>query len=519
MLKWFGRRAHQAKPNEATPAFLQAREVVSIVAELDSLKGLTVVTDALAALTNRPLLLSDRFDEIHVLDAAGQRRLFELIKEYLATPRHRKSRESELWGGAYRYLQELYLAYLFCLQRYEEDPLGSTRFKQTLPIAISRALRALRLQLKWALLRYTTPERRIWTEMAGLYTFALDNAVAEHDVPLYPGRPITVRQEFVKGLMVAACSNDTLRPPELDLATRLVDHYAKYFVVAEEPFEGATHWFNMRDPGPPVRNSVVPHEHARVLYIGAGSALEELKAVEAHFVYAGAMPADLVYYDNQDNQMMLAVIKHMAQDWAGKTQARRDERKKHTSRATVVPGLTEIFRSLDFAVNDSLDFTDQPAVESWIVEDTSVGGYGAVIPAVAGDWVEVGSLIGIEGTSIREWRIGVIRRVNRLEGNRQRVGVQLLGSGAALVTLVQKVFSPDASAAADVPAKAEPAVLITRDPEMQAQVEVIARSGMFTHLNYAEMSLGDKVFGLKPTRIVERNARGDRVAFQVVEVV
>ena len=274
----------------------------------------------------------------------------------------------------------------------------------------------------------------------------------------------------------------------------------------------------MRDPGPPVRNSKALSEHAQVLYIGAGAALVELRAVEAHFTYAGSMPADLVYYDKQDNQMLLAVIKHMAQDWAGKTQARKDERKKHTSRVTVVPGLSEICRTLDFAVNDSLDFTDQPAAESWIVEDASEGGYGAVIPAVAGDWVEVGSLVGIEGASIREWRIGVIRRVNRMEGNQQRVGVELLGGGAELVTLVQKVFSPDSSASAAAAAKPEPAVLITRDPETQAQVEIIVRSGMLTHLNYIEMLQGDTVFCLKPARIVERNARGECVAFQVIEV-
>jgi hypothetical protein len=53
---------------------------------------------------------------------------------------------------------------------------------------------------------------------------------------------------------------------------------------------------------------------------------------------------------------------------------------------TVVPGLKEIIQVLEFANNDSLDFTHRQSAESWIVEDMSEGGYGAVIPAVAGDW-------------------------------------------------------------------------------------------------------------------------------------
>ncbi len=511
MLSWFGRSEQRTKPT-----FRSARDVVSDVSELNSLEGLATVTDALTSLTANPkMLLQDRFDEIHLLDSAGQPRLVDLIKEYLATARHKKARESELWGGAYRYLQELYQAYLFCLQRYEADPLGSMRFKLTLPIALGRALRALRLRLKWALLRYTIPEQRIWVEMAGLYTFALENGVAENEVPLYPGRPITVREEFVKGLMVAASSNDTLQPPELDLATRLVDHFAKHFVIAEAPFEGCTHWIDMHNPGPPVRTSRAPPEGASARYIGAGQALGELAAVEAQFAYSGAMPPELVYYDDQDDQVLLKVIKHLALDWAGKTQARKDERRKVTSRVTVVPGLPEIFRALDFAVNDSLDFTDQPTAESWIVEDASEGGYGAVIPSVAGDWVEVGSLIGIEGASIRDWGIGVIRRVNRLDGNQQRVGVQRLGSGAQLVTLEQK--SPRADAKSTERAVSEPAVLITRDPESQEQVELIVRSGMFTNLERTEMLLDDRKFRLKPTKIVERSARAERVSFQVLE--
>jgi hypothetical protein len=134
---------------------------------------------------------------------------------------------------------------------------------------------------------------------------------------------------------------------------------------------------------------------------------------------------------------------------------------------------------------------------------------------VAGDWVEVGSLVGIEGASIREWRIGVIRRVNRLEGDQQRVGVQLLGSDAALVALTQEDGRPTAKSAADSPA--EPAVLITGKPKRHTDVEVLVRSGMFTNLNETDMRLGNKRYRLKPTRVVERNARAERVAFQVAE--
>lgn len=511
MISWFGRK----NPGRHVPA-AGARNIAAEIAEMDSLKGLATVTEALEALTQGRLPLEERFDEAHLLDSTGQPRLVDLIKEYMATARHKKSRENEIWGAAYAYLQALHAAYQSCLARYEADPHGSVRFKLTLPIAIARALRAVRLQLKWTLLRYASPEARIWTDMAELYTYAQTHRVATVEVQVYPGRQIAVREEFAKGLMVAACSNDTFRPAELDYATRLVDHYARLFTVTDAPFDGCTHWFDLDHPGPPMRIARELPRSPSAIYIGAGAALAELASAEAHMAYGGGMPKELMFYDDQDEHLLLSVVRHLALDWAGKAQARKGERRRVTSRVTVVPGLKEILQVLEFAGNDSLDFTNQPAAESWIAEDASDRGYGAVIPSIAGDWVEVGSLVGIEGSSIREWRIGIIRRVNRLQYNNQRVGVELLGRAATLVTIVQDDGHADARDQDE--ADSQMAVLITADAESRDMVEVIVRSGMFTKLNETKMTMGDRVFRLMPTRIVERSARAERVAFQVLKV-
>lgn len=497
MLNWFGRH----KP-DVSPVHRSASEVIAGLTDPDGVENLVAVTAALDALTQRSgLFTEDRFDEIQRLDSAAQPLLFGMIKEYLATARHKKARESKLWGSATSYLQELYRAYLLCLKRYEADPRGSTRFRLKLPIAVARALRALRLQLKWALLRYATPEQHLWTEMAGLYAFAVSNGIADEEVPFYLGRQTSVKEEFVTALMIAACSSDSLRPAELDLATRLVDLYSRHFVISEQPFEGCTHWFDLQASHTPVHASTPPPENDSVRYVGAGDALAELEAVRVEITRTETVPLALLFYEKQNDLLLLAALNHLALDWAGISHARMDERRTASARITVVPGLPGILRALDFAVNDSLDFTDQAAAESWVVENISAGGYGAVIPAIAGDWVEVGSLVGIEGNSIRDWRVGVVRRVNRLEGDQQRVGMQLLGTTAVRVLLSQNA------------ARSVPAVLIV---ETQDGVEVLVRSGMFTHMNETEMLLRNKRLRLKPAKVVERSAHAERVALQVV---
>ena len=73
--------------------------------------------------------------------------------------------------------------------------------------------------------------------------------------------------------------------------------------------------------------------------------------------------------------------------------------------------------------------------ESWIVENVSDGGYGAIIPAARSDWVRVGALIGLKTETAQHWGAGIIRRVARDQHQQRRVGVQVLSkrgdSGAA----------------------------------------------------------------------------------------
>lgn len=510
MLNWFSRRSG----NTPVPQYRKARDIIARLSVGESVAEIGEITVALEALATAGGMQPDeRFDEIHLLDGAGQERLLEMLREYLATPRQRKQRERELWNGAYNYLHNLYGAYLLCLQRYEADPRGAVRFRARLPVALARALRALRLQIKWTLLRYVPPEQRIWTEMAGLYTFAESNGIADEKVMFYPGKHITVKQEFVKGLMIAASSNHSLRPAEQDIATRLVDHYAQFFVMSLQPADDCTHWFDLLDPRPPVRNSRMPPENHAVRYFGAGAALAELEKVTAQIAYERTIPPDLMFYPKLDEQLMMSALRHLALDWAGKTQAREHERKKTTSRVTVVPGLFEILRALDFAVNDSLDFTDQAAAESWVVEDVSEGGFGASIPSVAGDWVDVGGLVGVEGESIRDWRIGVIRRVNRLDGNQQRVGVQLIGGKAGLVKLDRGDARPAAAAVQPLVL----AVLLNPELDKDMDVEVLAPASTFTSMAQIELIRNDERFRLKPIKIIERSARAERVALKVME--
>jgi hypothetical protein len=270
--------------------------------------------------------------------------------------------------------------------------------------------------------------------MADLYQFAETKKFVDEPIAIFPGSSGsgTTKQEYLKALLLSVSSTESLQPLSQDLAVRVVAHFGKQFVLEDGPYVGCTHWINLAEPRAPVRMVHNIPDLPTVCFIGAGEGLQGLEQLRAHISYTRSLPDGLDLGDQYDLDMLLGLLKHLEQDWAGKTQSRRFERRKVATRITVVPGLQEILRMLEFANNDSLDFTILQAAESWIVEDMSEGGYGAVIPSIAGDWVQVGSLIGVEGETFRDWRIGIIRRVTR-HAEQQRVGVQTLGNAAQVL--------------------------------------------------------------------------------------
>ena len=106
-------------------------------------------------------------------------------------------------------------------------------------------------------------------------------------------------------------------------------------------------------------------------------------------------------------------------------------------------------------------------------------------------------------------------RLQQLPSASHLASLQLLGADASLVSLNQVDARAGSKAAED--SADEPAVLITGKPKRRGDIEILVRSGMFTSLNEVEMLSGNKRYRLKPTRVVERNARSERVAFQLSE--
>ena len=169
------------------------------------------------------------------------------------------------------------------------------------------------------------------------------------------------------------------------------------------------------------------------------------------------MPSDLNLGRTYPAEAVIAVLKHLALYWGEKPLARASERRATTGRITVVPGFVPLLDELERDESDALNFTES-AAESWIVENVSDNGFGAIVPPAASDWIRVGELIGVQVEGSARWGVAIIRRVAQDEERHYRVGIEVIAHTVAAVWLSRGSGEP------------EHAILLSMRPDSNGEV-------------------------------------------------
>jgi hypothetical protein len=510
--KWIGAGAVDHPMADAK----QARQIIDGL-PTDAGKALQEVTELLESLNQAEgLRLNRRFECIGLLEGAVKNRQRTLLADYLSTPRQQKYRENQLWNYVYGYWKQLESAYSLCVRQYDSGFSGITSIGISLPVIMARALRALTLQLKWALFRYGPVEPRIWGGIAGLYRLAEQRGVADGVIAIYPGErgKSTLQREFLKAVMLAASSPDGLLPIRQEIADRAIAHFAGVFHLSTRP-EGCTHCFDLAVSKPPLRlfQGAEPTETLR--YFGAGDGLAGLEQLTAQ-ISGGRIPAEFDLGGSYDPKLVASVLKRLAHTWSLAPSVRSTERRQTAGRAAVVSGLKEMLSTLERTGDDDLDFGEQPSAESWIVDNTSDGGYGAIIPARTSEWVKVGALVGLKGETSQGWAVGLVRRITIDEHQQRHAGIQLLTQAA----IALKLSMADSMTSLDFNLSTEPGILLTESPDAEGEVGVLlctgVLNGVFKERDKLELKFRDQSLRLILSKIVEAGDDFDWAKLKII---
>ena len=139
----------------------------------------------------------------------------------------------------------------------------------------------------------------------------------------------------------------------------------------------------------------------------------------------------------------------------------------------------------------SLDFDNRNS-ESWIVENVSSGGFGAVVPQLKGDWLRVGALLALQPEGGNNWVLGVVRRVNKLTGAQARVGIETLSKAPVL-----SKFAVSGARSAS-----EQGVLLKNGEAAEARI--VLKPGVFAPAQNLELVQGERQHVYIPQAVAER---------------
>lgn len=497
MISLFGSK----KPDHPMADIKEARTLLDDLPVNDAIKCADEVTHWLESVMAEAGFKPEyRAQLVQLLDETAQPHLRKLTRDYLASPRLPKFQEIRLWKAIYEYWRQAGLAYVGCADLYAAGAKGADALKGSMPLLLTRALRALAAQVKWMHMRYGPMDSSVWGVIAKAYALAENRKFAHSAVTLYPGIPgeSTPEQEFVKVVMLSASSPDSLLPVEIELCERLIAHFCAAFILRRDPQPDVVCWIDLAASEAPLRLARPPQQAPTLRFVAAGQAMQDLERLTATIRASGSVPAQVNLGGTYPAENVLDTLNHLAMYLAARPPERKHQRHRVKSRLNVVHGYDGVQAVLAGATDQ-----DVPGTETWIVENVSAGGFGAGIPEIKGDWLTVGCLLALQPEGGDNWVLGVVRRLRREIPHRGLVGIETIAKSARLVHLS---YSGGAGG--------ETGILIDTGIESPGEARVLLPIDAFAPGRNLEYRKGETTCLLMPQGVVESGDQYEVVKFR-----
>jgi hypothetical protein len=425
------------------------------------------------------------------IDEAAQLRVRKLAKDYFAEARPSRFQENRLWTALHGWWKQAGYSYARAVDLFVQNQKGADAAKGLLPLLLIRTLRSFAQHIKWMHMRYGPVDPASWGVFNSVYAFAEARQLAQSKAAVYPGvaGESSPQLEFLKGVMFSASSPDGLVPIEVELSERFVAELAPRFLLANVPGPDLVFAADLAQAKSPVRMNQPPQATPGLRCFGAGSALAEVQTLAEQLLTGGKLPPNINLGGTYDAEAVREVLDHLLMYWSAQPPERKTQRHPVKSRLSVTHGYDAVVGVL--GGSDSLNF-DTQGTESWIVENVSAGGFGAVVPQLKGDWLRVGTLLALQPQGGSNWVLGLVRRVNKLGPAQARVGIETLSKTPRLSQF----------AVSGANGASEHGVLLKNGEAAEARI--VLRPGVFAPAQNLEIAQGDRHHIYIPQAVAER---------------
>lgn len=487
MLKLFG----GGKPDHPMADPKEARRLLDDLPTQDPVMMLEELAHWLESVSKAEgFRLEQRLQVLFHIDDAAQAHTRKIARDYFASVRPSKVQENRLWKTIHEYWSQAGHAFGRSVDQFVNGAKGADTAKAQLPLLLVRALRSLSQQIKWIHMRYGPVDLSAWGIFNRVYGFAEFRGLADTKTTIYPGSSSesTPQQEFLKGVVFSASSPDALLPIEVDLAERLIGEFTLKFTLSGTPSTEMGYWIDLNQNMAPQRLVRPPPHTPTLRCFGASAGLDEVKASIQKITAARQVPSNLNLGTQYEPEVVLDVLEHLALYWSLEPPERKHPRHAVKSRLSVAYGFDGLLGVL--GQSESLDL-ESNTVESWIVENVSTGGFGAVVQQLKGDWLKVGALIAMQPEGGNNWVAGIVRRVNKVGTAQARVGIQSLSKSP----MVAQFWTGVATEAG--------VILKTGEPD-SGEVRLVLKPGIFVPGQNLESERASRLHVYMPQGVEEK---------------
>ena len=420
----------------------------------------------------------DRLAIFMLLDERSRDLQDTLVRQYLRNPRMSRMVESQLWHAVYGLNWEVARGYHgFVLHISHES--SKSPHKASIPLITLRAIRAFDQLLKWRAIRYLPAGEKLWLRLHNLYRIAETDGFHRQLQRAYPEETseCSCESAFLHTLMLNLANSGTLYPKQLDLLDRWLSVWREHLQL-DTQLDTDVHNFVIdlsADHGP--RRVRKPDTDSPMRFWSTQNLLAKLQEIY-DALQAGQTLDPFQLPGSPRNAESLELIDHLLHQWASleEREQRRAPRATTKRLVDVAHGLNAIINQIKQAdtpasvspYGTGLNYNEEddvqvygfvtdrtrerisqmnppapnsPDVERWVMHDESDCGFGAVVESRDKDWLRVGAIVGIKSHESSVWRIGVVRRLSRVNNDTSSIGIETLGESPTLVMLYDTTSS------------------------------------------------------------------------------
>lgn len=461
--------------------------------------------DALHAQSDLRLAL--QIELVDQADRGAREYLEELEVRYFAGGGNTESKgQSQVWGPVSLYCAQREAAYMHLVRQFQTYSQGWAEVGDDIRMAVARAMRATSMRLKWQLMRYLPVEKDLWQTLSQLWAFVEDKGMAQARVVVYEDKS-TLPREFLKPLMLAVSSADSLSAMEVDIAHRIIDHLSDRFELQRHPSKACNFLVDIDRWTAPERYTSASVVRTGARFFGPGRVMTQMDELISRLAGGEIVPREMNLHGISDTGAVIHVLEHLGRHWWEPRPERRAERRRSLSQIGVVHGFDAIMMRLS---SDETGEQVRPPTDNWAVENESDDGYGAVLPMGHGEWLHVGEVLAVKPADTRIWAVGIVRRLAAQEGGQRHIGIELLARGARLVTLHRRTDAAKTWKALLLPSHSG------RDASL-GEVNLLLPAGSFLPDSSLEMEVYSTSYILEPRLLLEHGAEFEMARYRIVQ--